>query len=45
MAELSRARYAALTPAGREHLRRDASTWLRFAQAVTLVLRAEPAVV
>jgi transcriptional regulator len=40
-----RARYYALTPAGREHLRQDASTWMRFAGAVTLVLRADPAVV
>lgn len=40
-----RARYYALTPSGREHLRQDASTWMRFAQAVTLVLRVDPAVV
>jgi len=40
-----RARYYALTPAGRQHLRADASTWLQFSQAVTLVLRAEPSVV
>lgn len=37
-----RARYYTLTRSGRQHLRADASTWLQFAQAVTLVLRAEP---
>jgi transcriptional regulator len=40
-----RARYYALTPAGRRHLRDDASLWMQFAGAVTLVLRAEPSVV
>lgn len=40
-----RARFYKLTSAGRQHLQADASTWLRFAQAVTLVLRTEPAVV
>jgi len=40
-----RARYYALTRSGRQHLRADASTWLQFAKAVTLVLRAEPSVV
>ena len=39
-----RARYYALTPAGRRHLREDASTWLQFSRAVTLVLGAEPSV-
>lgn len=39
-----RARYYSLTPAGRRHLQQDASTWMRFAEAVTLVLRAEPSV-
>ena len=39
-----RARYYALTRAGRQHLREDASTWLQFSSAVTLVLRAEPSV-
>jgi PadR family transcriptional regulator PadR len=39
-----RARYYALTRAGRQHLRDDASTWLQFSRAVTLVLRAEPSV-
>lgn len=40
-----RARYYSLTRAGRQHLRTDASTWLQFSQAVTLVLRTEPSVV
>ena len=40
-----RARFYSLTEAGRQHLRRDASMWMSFAQAVTLVLRAEPAMV
>ena len=40
-----RARYYALTRAGRQHLRDDASTWMSFAAAVTGVLRAEPSVV
>ena len=40
-----RARYYALTPPGRRHLRDDASTWLQFSRAVTLVLAAEPSVV
>ena len=40
-----RARFYALTPAGRAHLQHDAATWMTFAQAVTAVLRAEPAVV
>jgi PadR family transcriptional regulator, regulatory protein PadR len=38
-----RARFYALTTAGRQQLTGDASTWMRFAGAVTLVLRAEPA--
>lgn len=40
-----RARFYSLTEAGRRHLRQGASTWMRFAQAVALVLRTEPAVV
>lgn len=40
-----RARYYALTRAGRQHLREDASTWMQFSRAVTLVLRSEPSVV
>jgi len=39
-----RARYYALTRAGRQHLRDDASTWLQFSRAVTLVLRTDPSV-
>ena len=38
-----RARYYSLTPQGRESLRRDASSWMRFAEAVMLVLHQEPA--
>ncbi len=37
-----RARFYSLTRAGRQHLRNDASTWMRHAAAVTLVLRTEP---
>ena len=40
-----RARYYTLTRAGRQHLRADASTWVQFAEAVTLVLRAEPSII
>ena len=40
-----RARFYALTRAGRQHLRQDASTWMRFAEAVIAVLREEPAYV
>jgi PadR family transcriptional regulator len=38
-----RARYYSVTPGGRDHLRADASLWLRFARAVMLVLEADPA--
>jgi transcriptional regulator len=38
-----RARYYAITPAGRAHLRREAAAWLEFADAVGRVLRAAPA--
>jgi PadR family transcriptional regulator PadR len=38
-----RAKYYTITPAGRRHLRNEASVWLRYAQAVTRVLRSEPA--
>ncbi|HEY0783534.1 MAG TPA: PadR family transcriptional regulator, partial [Thermoanaerobaculia bacterium] len=38
-----RARFYAITPAGRTHLQADASLWRRFAGAVFLVLEAEPA--
>jgi PadR family transcriptional regulator, regulatory protein PadR len=37
-----RARYYTITDAGREHLRAEAAVWLRFAGAVTEVLRAAP---
>lgn len=40
-----RARYYALTTAGRQQLQSDATMWMRFAEAVVLVLRTEPAVV
>jgi transcriptional regulator len=40
-----RARYYAITAAGRHHLQADASTWMRFAGAVIRVLQAEPSVV
>ena len=39
-----RARFYSLSPAGRAHLQRDAASWMTFAQAVILVLRAEPTV-
>jgi PadR family transcriptional regulator PadR len=38
-----RARFYTITAAGRKHLRSEASIWLRYSQAVTRVLRAEPA--
>jgi transcriptional regulator len=38
-----RARFYALTDDGERHLRADATMWLRFAEAVTAVLRTEPA--
>ena len=40
-----RARFYAVTRAGRQHLRADASTWTRFARAVLSVLEAEPSVI
>ena len=39
-----RARFYTITAAGRTHLRAEAETWLRYAEAVTHVLRAAPAV-
>ena len=39
-----RAKYYRVTPAGRAHLRAEAAVWLRYAAAVTRVLRAAPAV-
>jgi PadR family transcriptional regulator, regulatory protein PadR len=38
-----RARFYAITPSGRAHLRAEAKVWMRYAGAVTQVLRAEPA--
>jgi len=35
-----RARYYALTPAGRRHLTREVESWRRMARAINLVLRA-----
>lgn len=37
-----RARYYALTAAGRAHLRKEAAAWLRFSSAMTRVMRAAP---
>ncbi len=37
-----RARFYRITQAGRLHLRAEATTWLRFAGAVTQVLQAAP---
>jgi PadR family transcriptional regulator, regulatory protein PadR len=34
-----RARYYGLTPQGRRHLRREATNWRRYSQAVEVVLR------
>ena len=38
-----RARYDTITTAGRAHLRSEAAVWLRYAAAVTQVLRTAPA--
>jgi transcriptional regulator len=38
-----RARFYTITAAGRAHLRAEARVWLRYAGAVTRVLRAAPA--
>ncbi|HUF26523.1 MAG TPA: PadR family transcriptional regulator [Gemmatimonadaceae bacterium] len=38
-----RAKYYTLTTKGRSHLRSQAAVWLRYAGAVTRVLRAAPA--
>jgi PadR family transcriptional regulator PadR len=38
-----RARYYTVTAAGRAHLRAEATVWLRYAAAVTQVLRTAPA--
>lgn len=39
-----RARFYTLTARGRAHLRTEAAVWLRYASAVTRVLRAAPAI-
>lgn len=39
-----RARFYTITAAGRKHLRNEAGVWLRYSQAVTRVLRADPAI-
>jgi transcriptional regulator len=39
-----RARYYTITREGRAHLRAEAALWLRYAAAVTRVLRAAPAI-
>jgi transcriptional regulator len=39
-----RARFYTLTAAGRTHLRNEARVWLRYSQAVTRVLKAQPAI-
>jgi transcriptional regulator len=38
-----RARFYTITTAGKKHLRNEASLWMKYSQAVTRVLRAEPA--
>src|SRR3954470_5574206 len=38
-----RAKYYSITADGRKHLRTEAAIWIRYSQAVTRVLRAEPA--
>jgi transcriptional regulator len=40
-----RARFYTITAAGRAHLRAEAAVWVRYAGAVTRVLRTAPAVV
>lgn len=40
-----RARFYVITRAGRQHLHADASVWLRFSRAVTVVLETEPSVI
>ncbi len=37
-----RARFYTISPAGRTHLRSEAAQWMRYAGAVTQVLRAAP---
>src|SRR5947209_8178233 len=38
-----RAKFYTLTPQGRAHLKAEAAVWMRYAGAVTRVLRAAPA--
>ncbi|MGE5100746.1 MAG: PadR family transcriptional regulator, partial [Deltaproteobacteria bacterium] len=38
-----KARYYQLTRAGRQHLKRETSTWLRYTQAVGAILAAQTA--
>lgn len=38
-----RARYYALTPAGRKHLTREIQTWIKVSRAINLVLKAAEA--
>jgi transcriptional regulator len=38
-----RARYYALTPAGRAHLRAETARWLRYSKVVTAILAPDPA--
>jgi PadR family transcriptional regulator, regulatory protein PadR len=38
-----RARYYTITASGRKYLRHEATLWLRYADAITQVLRAAPA--
>jgi transcriptional regulator len=38
-----KARFYQITADGRKHLRNEAAVWIRYSQAVTRVLRAEPA--
>ena len=38
-----KARFYAITPSGRSYLRGQAAVWLRYADAVRVVLRAAPA--
>ena len=40
-----RVRIYSLSRQGRQHLRDEATTWLQFSRAVTLVLRTEPSYV
>ena len=39
-----RARFYTITAAGRKHLRDEATVWLRYSQAVTRVVRTDPAI-